>query len=254
MTDLLRPDRPDGAARPVVEDRLNRRGSLEPREPGRPRRSLVVALVLACVTLMTLDHVERRRRGRPAAPAGRRGLRPGRVRRRAAWSTRSSPYPHWLRSQHDLAADIDRLENENDQLRSELATSDYDRNRLQEYDDLTATAESIGYALVPARVIGIGPAQSFSRTVTIDAGARAGLAPGHDRGERRRAGRPGPPGHLDHRHRAAGRRRRLDGGRPGRPQHEGRLPARPRRPRPGRPARPRAGRPDLRARRRARPW
>src|SRR5262245_66420388 len=44
--------------RPVADDRLNRRGSLEPREPGRPRRSLVVALVLACVTLMTLDHVD----------------------------------------------------------------------------------------------------------------------------------------------------------------------------------------------------
>jgi rod shape-determining protein MreC len=85
--------------------------------------------------------------------------------------------PHWLRGQHDLASDIERLETENDQLRSELAATDYDRNRLQEYDDLTATAESIGYALVPARVTGIGPAQSFSRTVTIDAGTRAGLSP-----------------------------------------------------------------------------
>ncbi len=85
--------------------------------------------------------------------------------------------PHWLRSRHDLAGDIDGLQAQNDQLRSELAATDYDRNRLQEYDDLTATAESIGYALVPARVIGIGPAQSFSRTVTIDAGSRAGLAP-----------------------------------------------------------------------------
>jgi rod shape-determining protein MreC len=85
--------------------------------------------------------------------------------------------PHWLRSRHELASRIDDLESENDQLRSQLATSDYDHNRLQEYDDLTATAESIGYALVPARVVGIGPAQSFSRTVTIDAGSRAGLKP-----------------------------------------------------------------------------
>ena len=49
MTDLL--SRPptrtrSRAPRPLLEDRLNRRGSLEPREPGRPRRSLVVALVL----------------------------------------------------------------------------------------------------------------------------------------------------------------------------------------------------------------
>jgi rod shape-determining protein MreC len=172
MTDLLTRPR----ARPVAEDRLNRRGSLEPREPGRPRRSLVLALVLACVTLMTLDHVNdgaavdplRRLVGEVYGPA------------EAGVESVVAPLvavPHWLRGRHALAADIDRLESENDQLRSELATSDYDRNRLQEYDDLTATAESIGHALVPARVIGMGPAQSFSRTVTLDAGARAGLAP-----------------------------------------------------------------------------
>ncbi|QIG45763.1 rod shape-determining protein MreC [Nocardioides anomalus] len=85
--------------------------------------------------------------------------------------------PHWLRSHRDLAAEVDALQSDNDRLRSQLASSDYDRNRLQEYDDLTATAESLGYALVPARVVAIGPAQSFSRTVTIDAGSRAGLVP-----------------------------------------------------------------------------
>ena len=173
MTDLL--TRPS-ARRPPVEDRLNRRGSLEPREPGRPRRSLVVALVLACVTLMTLDHVDdgaaldplRRLVGEvygPAESGADAVVRP------------VVALPHWLRTQHQLATRVDDLESENDRLRSQLATSDYDRNRLQEYDDLTATAKSIGYALVPARVVGIGPAQSFSRTVTIDAGSRAGLKP-----------------------------------------------------------------------------
>src|SRR4051794_3595964 len=172
MTDLL--SRP--SPRPQLEDRLNRRGSLEPREPGRPRRSLVVALVLACLTLVTLDHVDdgaavdplRRLVGEVYGPA------------ESAADAVVAPavaVPHWLRSHHDLATRIDDLQSQNEQLRSELATRDYDKNRLQEYDDLTATAQSIGYALVPARVIGIGPAQSFSRTVTIDAGSRAGLAP-----------------------------------------------------------------------------
>jgi rod shape-determining protein MreC len=176
MTDLLTRPTSRRTPRRPPEDRLNRRGSLEPREPGRPRRSLVVTLVLACVTLMTLDHVNdgaavdplRRLVGEVYGPL------------ESGVSSIVGPVvaaPHWLRSKHDLASDIDRLQDENDQLHSELATSDYDRNRLQEYDDLTATAESIGYALVPARVIGIGPAQSFSRTVTIDAGARAGLTP-----------------------------------------------------------------------------
>src|SRR3954464_7619421 len=120
MTDLL--TRP-AARRPPAEDRLNRRGSLEPREPGRPRRSLVVALVLACVTLMTLDHVDdgaaldplRRVAGEVYGPA------------ESAADAVVSPVvavPHWLRSQHDLAARIDGLEAENDQLRSQLATSD----------------------------------------------------------------------------------------------------------------------------------
>ena len=177
MTDLLsRPTARRTPSRPPGEDRLNRRGSLEPREPGRPRRSLVLSLVLACVTLMTLDHVDggaaldplRRIVGEVYGPA------------ESGVSTVVDPVvavPRWLRTKHDMATDIDRLQGENEQLKAELATKDYNRNRLQEYDDLTATADSIGHALVPARVVSIGPAQSFSRTVTIDAGSRAGLAP-----------------------------------------------------------------------------
>ena len=173
MTDLL--TRPS-ARRSVPVDRINRRGSLEPREPGRPRRSLVVALVLACLTLMTLDHVDdgavvdpmRRLAGEVLGPA------------ESGLSRAVGPVvavPDRVRSNGDLAARVDELERENDQLRAELGRTDYDRNRLSEYDDLTATAETIGYALVPARVVAIGPTQSFSRTVTIDAGSRAGLAP-----------------------------------------------------------------------------
>jgi rod shape-determining protein MreC len=176
VTDLLTRPSSRRRARPVAEDRLNRRGSLEPREPGRPRRSLVVALVLACVTLMTLDHVND---GAAVDPLRRLvGEVYGPV--ESGVSSVVGPVfavPHWLRSKHELSSDIDRLQDRNDRLSAELASSDYDRNRLQEYDDLTATAESIGYALVPARVTAIGPAQSFSRTVTIDAGSRAGLAP-----------------------------------------------------------------------------
>jgi rod shape-determining protein MreC len=160
-------------------DRLNRRGSLEPREPGRPRRSLVVALVLACLALMTTDHVAGADGGSPLD-----GLRRvvaevyGPV--ESAAETVVDPLvavPSWLRGQRDLAAEVSRLQGENDRLRSQVATSGADRTRLQEYDDLTATAETIGYALVPARVVGMGPAQSFSDTVTIDAGSRAGLRP-----------------------------------------------------------------------------
>ena len=52
-----------------------------------------------------------------------------------------------------------------------------DRNRVAELDGLLASARGTGYALVPARVVAMGPAQSFSRTVTIDAGTRSGVHP-----------------------------------------------------------------------------
>jgi rod shape-determining protein MreC len=85
--------------------------------------------------------------------------------------------PSWIRTQDDLRDEVGRLTDENAALRGEVATVDYDRNRLAAYDGLTATAQQIGYAVVPSRVIGVGAAQTFSRTVTIDAGAAAGVRP-----------------------------------------------------------------------------
>jgi rod shape-determining protein MreC len=158
-------------------ERLNRRGSLEPAEPGRPRRSRALALVLACLTLMTLDLV-----GGESSPvdAARRVVGEVYAPVAAAVDTALGPFvaaSDWFHTQDGLVEDVGRLEAENEQLRGDLATVDFDRNRLAEYDSLTATAEQIGYALVPARVIGVGAAQTFSRTVTIDAGTRAGLRP-----------------------------------------------------------------------------
>jgi len=167
MTDLL--NRP--------RERLNRRGSLEPREPGTPRRSRALSLVLACLVLMTLDLV-----GGESSPvdAGRRVVGEAYAPVAAGVDAVLDPLlgiSRWLHTQDSLTEDVARLEAENDRLRGDLGTVDYDRNRLQEYDGLTAAAEQIGYALVPARVIGIGASQTFSRTVTIDAGTRAGLRP-----------------------------------------------------------------------------
>ena len=85
--------------------------------------------------------------------------------------------PGWFRTQDSLRGEINELEAENARLRAESATSSYDRNRLEEFDGLTRAADDLGYALVPSRVVGIGPSQSFSQTVTIDAGSRAGVHP-----------------------------------------------------------------------------
>ena len=58
-----------------------------------------------------------------------------------------------------------------------MATNPVDRQRLAELDGLTRTVDETGYSLVAARVVAIGPAQTFGRTATIDAGSTSGLRP-----------------------------------------------------------------------------
>ena len=81
----------------------------------------------------------------------------------------------YFSSNDDLRADVARLSAQNSQLRSQAEQAPLDRNRLEELDGLTRTANQTGYALVTARVVGMGPMQSFSRTVTIDAGTSSGV-------------------------------------------------------------------------------
>ncbi len=81
----------------------------------------------------------------------------------------------YFSSNDDLRADVARLSAQNSRLRSEAERVPLDRNRLRELDGLTTTANETGYALVAARVVGMGPMQSFSRTVTIDAGTSSGI-------------------------------------------------------------------------------
>lgn len=141
----------------------------------RPSRALLVALVLASASLITLDH--QGGDDSPIEPARRvAGELFGPLESGAAAVVRPiGAVPGWFRSRGDMRAELTALESENAELRARVARSDFDRNRLEEYDGLTTAAENIGYALVPARVIAVGPSQSFSRTVTIDAGSDAGL-------------------------------------------------------------------------------
>lgn len=140
-------------------------------------RSTLVALVLASVTLMVLDH-----QGGDSSP-----VEPVRAAAGAAFgpveavtSATVRPFtavPTWFRSKNSLRAEVQRLETENSALRAEVASIDLDTNTLAQFEGLTTAAADLGRAMVPARVIGYGPAQSFSRTVTIDAGTAAGVRP-----------------------------------------------------------------------------
>lgn len=144
-------------------------------ERKRPSRSVLVALLLGCATLITLD--AQNGADSPLEPVRQAvGEAFGPV--ESATATVVRPFadvPEWVRSKSSLRRDLDVLEAENAQLRSQVATTGFDRNRLAELDGLTKAASDHGYALVPSRVVAVGPMQSFSRTVTIDAGSRAGL-------------------------------------------------------------------------------
>jgi rod shape-determining protein MreC len=156
-------------------ERRERRWRGPERDRQRSSRGLLVALVLACLTVMSLDSLG----SSPIDPARRAaGEVFGPV--EVATATAVRPFtavPDWFRSRDDMQQDLLDLQAENSDLRSQVATQDYDRNRLEEYDGLTAAAESLGYSLVPARVVAVGSSQSFSRTVTIDAGSDAGVHP-----------------------------------------------------------------------------
>ncbi len=75
----------------------------------------------------------------------------------------------------DGGEETERLRRENQELTRRLRTTQLDRHRADELDGLLRLAGSGRYRVVPARVIAIGPAQTFSWTVTIDAGTRDGV-------------------------------------------------------------------------------
>jgi rod shape-determining protein MreC len=149
---------------------------MPPTSPGqRPSRAVLVLLLLASFTLITLD--ARNGDDSPLDPVRSAvGSVFGPVENGTAAAVRPfKAVPSFFRTTGKLRKDVARLESENSQLKSRLASSSVDRARAAELDGLLATSKRTGYALVPARVVAMGPAQSFSRTVTIDAGTSAGV-------------------------------------------------------------------------------
>jgi len=117
-----------------------------PQRPGepRPRRSVLVALLLACATLITLDF--HGGTGSPVEPARRAmGEVFGPVESAAASAVRPlTAVPDWFRSRSSMRREIATLAAQNSDLRHQVVTSDVDRNRLAEYDGLTSAASTLG--------------------------------------------------------------------------------------------------------------
>lgn len=151
--------------------------SFDQRADRSRMRSRMVALVLACLTLMTLDHHTGAHS--PLEPARRAvGSVFGPVESVSADAVRPArAVGDWFHSRRSMQHDIAALEAQNSRLRAQNATGDYTRNQLAEFQGLTSAAGTLGQALVPAHVVAYGPAQSFSRTVTVDAGSAAGIRP-----------------------------------------------------------------------------
>ncbi|CAN5601137.1 rod shape-determining protein MreC [soil metagenome] len=155
------------------------------REPGHdsprgtPPRALVLALLLACASLMVLDQGGRDGDSTVVDPLRQAvGEVFGPAQDGVATAIRPVvDLPDTFRTRDHLRAELAGLEAENADLRTEVRTSGYRRNKLAELEGLTRAAADLGHALVPARVIGLGASQSFSSTVTIDAGSAAGLRP-----------------------------------------------------------------------------
>ena len=143
--------------------------------PADPSRRVLGLLVLASLTVITLD--ARTGSDSPLNPV-RSAV--GSVVGPLEDVTNGVTQPFadatgFLRTNKALRGDIAALSAENSRLRGEVTTEPLDRQRLAELDALTRTARQTGYSLVAARVIAMGPVQSFSRTVTIDAGTSSGI-------------------------------------------------------------------------------
>jgi rod shape-determining protein MreC len=139
---------------------------------------VVVLLVLACVTILTLDarHDTTTTPVDPLRSAVGDVLGPVEDGASKATSPLTALADH-LRKVSDLRAENAALQRANQQLQAQLQAERANDNRSQEVQTIGAFADANGYSVVQAQVIAIGSAQSFSRTVTIDAGRDQGVAP-----------------------------------------------------------------------------
>ena len=152
------------------------------REPGpRPEEprshTLPVVLVLASLTLITVDRASGE--DSPLEPA-RTGAETVLGPVQEAMSVAADPVLQagdFFTTVDSLREDNEKLRADNAELRSRLAATDAARTRLADYDALDEVARQGRLDTVGARVVAVGPAQSFARTVTITAGSRDGVRP-----------------------------------------------------------------------------
>lgn len=141
----------------------------------RRTRVVLAVLLLTAFTLITLDArggdgsvLERTRSGLQSVF--------GPIERAAAAVVRPvSDFLDGLTSINSNQQRIDELEADNDSLRSQLLTNEYDQARIEELDKLLNLAGLGRYEVAPAQVIAVAAGRGYARAVTIDAGSNDGI-------------------------------------------------------------------------------
>ncbi|MBU6148180.1 MAG: rod shape-determining protein MreC [Actinomycetales bacterium] len=143
----------------------------------RGLRLVLALLLVASVTLVALDL--RRSAGGPTGVLRSLGgnlLAPVQASVREGWVTVNA----YFVGVGELVAvrdEVAQLQLENQRLRAATRVASDQRRRIRELDALLRVAGLGEYRLVPARVIATGTAQSFTSTVSIDAGRLDGIRP-----------------------------------------------------------------------------
>lgn len=137
-------------------------------EPRRPRTVLLV-LLLAAVALISVDLSGAGSPARTVAATVLGPLESGAHRLLSPFGVEVFATRDRLREENAALAE------DNARLRGLVATSGIDRARLAEYDRLAQYADAAGLETVTAHVVGVGPAQTFRRTVTLDVGTARGV-------------------------------------------------------------------------------
>jgi rod shape-determining protein MreC len=146
-----------------------------------PRRSRAVLglLLLASLTVITLDARRDATGSSPVDPLRTAtGAVLGPVETAAASVAKPiSAVPHYFGNVSDLRRQNARLEAADARLTTRLRAEQANSRRSSELRRIGSFADTAGYSVVPAQVVAMGPAQSFFRTVTVDAGTDAGVVP-----------------------------------------------------------------------------
>lgn len=143
------------------------------KRPGR-KVGIVVLAVLAALTVLIIDGSQKNSPFEPVRTLVGNVVGPIEVGAETVWHP-ISKMGDYFSSNKSLRKQVAKLESENDRLRGALALQPEQLRELDDLAKLTGTAQKTGYQLVAARVVAVGPAQTFGRTVTIDAGTNSGV-------------------------------------------------------------------------------